>query len=41
MEQKIKKHELSPQELQKLLKSLPDDASLADELDVHKESESV
>ncbi len=39
MEQKIRKHELLPQELQKLLKTLPDDESLAVELDVYKESE--
>lgn len=39
IEQKLKKHQLSQQEYQKLLKGLDDDQSFGEELVVYKESE--
>ncbi len=39
IEQQLRRHQLSQQEYQKLLKSLPDDVSASEELVVYKESD--
>lgn len=39
LEQRLRRHEISQQEMQKLLKALPDDEDLATELAVCKEVE--
>lgn len=40
LEQKVRKHQLSQQEYQKFLKSLPDEKEQAEEIHVYKEGES-